>query len=72
MLAVRDSKQKLIGIVHYEFNPSVYKFETLNSKVLYYVKSIDKNANVTFSAKLEPIKVFNQNDYEQTMKEIRE
>jgi len=30
LLAVSDSKQKLIGIVHYEFNPSVYKFEVLN------------------------------------------
>ena len=45
LLAVSDSKQKLIGIVHYEFNPSVYKFEVLNQKVLYYVKSIDKNVS---------------------------
>jgi len=30
LMAVSDSKQKLIGIVHYDFNPSVYKFEVLN------------------------------------------
>ena len=40
--------------------------------MLYYVKSIDKNANVTFSAKLEPIKVFNQGDYERNIKSMRE
>ena len=54
-----DGKQKLIGIVHYEFNPTVYKFEVLNRKVMTFIKSIDSNASITFSAKLDPIKVFN-------------
>ena len=57
--AVSDGKQKLIGIVHYEFNPTVYKFEVLNRKVMTFIKSIDSNASITFSAKLDPIKVFN-------------
>jgi len=59
LLAVSDNKQKLIGIVHYEFNPTVYKFEVLNRKVLTFIKSIDSKACITFSAKLDPIKVFN-------------
>lgn len=65
--AVSDNKYKLIGIVYYEFNPTVYKFETLNRKILTFQKSIDKLANITFSAKLEPIKVYNQSDYESTI-----
>lgn len=58
--------------MHYEFNPTVYKFEVLNRKVMTFIKSIDSNASITFSAKLDPIKVFNQSDYEKTMKNIRQ
>ena len=53
--------------MYYDFNPTVYKFETLNRKILTFQKSVDKAARITFSAKLEPIKVYNQSDYESTM-----
>ena len=34
LLAVSDNKQKLIGIVHYTFHPTISKFEGLSRKTL--------------------------------------
>ena len=34
LLAVSDNKQKLIGIVHYTFHPTIARFEPLNWKTL--------------------------------------
>ena len=34
LLAVSDNKQKLIGIVHYTFHPTISRFEALNRKTL--------------------------------------
>ena len=72
LVAVSEAKQKLVGIVHYDFIPSINKFEILNKKVQYFVKSIDKNANITFSTQLKEIKVYKQEDYIETMKKLKE
>lgn len=50
LLAVSEEKQKLIGIITYNFSPSFFTSE--NRRTIQFQKSIDKNASLCLSSKI--------------------
>ena len=58
LMAVSENKQKLIGLVQYQFHSQQTLFESASRKTLKFQKSIDKNASICMSSELQPIQVY--------------
>lgn len=58
----------MIGIINYNFNPS--NFEDLKRKTVQFQKSIDKNASLCLSTKIQVVKKFSQNDYDSKFRKV--
>lgn len=53
LLAVNNEQTKLIGILHYSFMPSLEEFKQLESALLKFQRSIDNDACICVSTRLE-------------------
>jgi len=50
---VNDEKTKLIGLIHYNFTPNLEDFEAMDNMLIKFQRSIDSDACICISSKLQ-------------------